>query len=66
MDEHAKYSIEDRLVVGVDISDNDEACLYVVREEGGMKIGLNIILGEDAKKLYEKLIGADKLGEKLS
>lgn len=45
----------DRLIIGYDMSGDDEACLIVARKHGR---GLNIINefhGADAEKLYEQL-----------
>lgn len=50
-------NIEDRLIIGVDFSDNDEDVLCVIKIKGNDVYVINQFRNEEARELYNKLIG---------
>lgn len=49
--------ISDCLTIGIDFSPNDEDILVVMRREGDRTYVLNQFRNDEAKELYNKLIG---------
>lgn len=53
-----KYeNIEDCLVIGVDFSLNDSDMLMVMRRKGKETHIINLLKDEEAREIYNKLIG---------
>ena len=53
-----KYeNIEDCLMIGIDFSQNDTDILMVMRREGKETHIINLLKDDDAREVYNKLIG---------
>lgn len=52
-----KKSVEDRLIIGVDFSENDKDVLYVIKIKGNDVYVINQFENEEAREVYNKLIG---------
>ena len=50
-------TVEDRLIIGVDFSDNDEDVLRVIKIKGNDVYIVNQFKNEEAVEIYNKLIG---------
>lgn len=50
-------SVEDCLVIGVDFSQNDADMMMVMRRKGNETYIINMLKNEEAREIYNKLIG---------
>lgn len=50
-------SVEDCLIIGVDFSPNDTDMMMVMRRKGDETHIINLLKDEEAKEVYNKLIG---------
>lgn len=50
-------SVEDCLIIGVDFSPNESDVMMVMRREGYETYIINLLKDEEAREVYNKLIG---------
>lgn len=50
-------SVEDRSIIGVDFSPNDKDMISVMRRKGNDTYVINVLTDEEAREVYNKLIG---------
>lgn len=53
-------SVEDCLIIGVDFAPNDTDMMMVMRRKGDETHIINLLKDEEAREIYNKLIGKGK------